>query len=227
MPAMRRYLTATGAAAAATGLLAAAGCSGGDDPLPDAAGLLSSAAEEMARVETVAMQLEADTGVTVADLPLRAVDGVVTRDGDAEGTAQVEQFGQRVEVRFVVVDDTFHFQLIGAWQEVPLSGATDFYDPSAILDPDRGVANLLRSATDATVEGRDGDRYEVTATFPATAVEVLLPGVAEEVRGTVWIGVDRPLPQQARLPVPAGAGEPGTLTIGLSDFDEPVTVVAP
>jgi lipoprotein LprG len=227
---MRRRVTATlTAAAAVTMLVAAAGCKGGrgDDggELPDAAGLMTAAADEMAGVETVAMLLETDTDL--GGLPVREVDGVVTRAGDAQGTAQVEQFGQQVELRFVVVDETFHYQLIGSWQQVPLADAASFYDPSAILDPDRGVSNLLRTATDPQVERRDGDLYEVTATFGASSLAVVLPGAADQTRGTVWIGVDRPLLHRARFPVEAAGAEAGTVTVSLSRFDEPVTIVAP
>jgi lipoprotein LprG len=224
MPHMQRSVTATLSAAAAVTILLAAGCNrgGGDDEgdLPDAAGLMTAAADEMAGVETVAMVLESDTDL--GGLPVRQVDGVITQAGDAEGTALVEQLGTEVELQFVVVDETFHYQLIGGWQELPLSQAAQFYDPSAILDPDRGVANLLRTATDPRVERRDGDQYEVTADFQATELGTVLPGAADQTRGTVWIGVDRPLLHRAQFPV----GE-GTVTVSLSNFDEPVTIVAP
>jgi lipoprotein LprG len=228
---MRRHVTTLAAAVTLAALLGAAGCKGGKDnddgggELPEAAALMTASADEMAQVETVAMQLETDTDL--GGLPVRAVDGVVTRAGDAEGTAEIEQLGQLVELRFVVVDDTFHYQLIGGWQQLPLDDAAEFYDPSAILDPDRGVANLLRTATDPTVEGRDGDLYEVTATFNADALEVVLPGAPDGTRGTLWIGVDRPLLHRAQFPVEAGSAEVGTLHVTLSNFDEPVDIVAP
>jgi len=224
MPHMRRRVTATLSAAAAVTILLTAGCKGGGDDgggdLPDAAGLMTAAADEMAGVETVAMLLETDADL--GGLPVRQVDGVITQAGDAEGTALVEQLGTQVELQFVVVDETFHYQLIGGWQEIPLTDAAQFYDPSAVLDPDRGVANLLRTATDPQIERRDGDQYEVTATFPAASVATLLPGATGETRGTVWIGVDRPLLHRAQFPVAEG-----TVTVTLSNFDEPVTIVAP
>jgi lipoprotein LprG len=224
---MRRSVTAV--LLAVTVLVAATGCRGRENDggdLPEGAGLLAAAADEMAEVETVAMLLETDTDL--GGLPVRQVDGVVTRTGDAEGTARIDQFGQELELRFVVVEETFHYQLLGGWQQVPLTDAAQFYDPSAILDPQRGVSQLLRTATDPRVERRDGDRYEVTATFGAEALAVVLPGTTEDTRGTVWIGADRPLLHQARFPVAAPAGgEPGTVDVELSRFDEPVTVVAP
>jgi lipoprotein LprG len=224
---MRRHATGALTAVVATLLLATAGCDGGtdDEELPDAAGLLAAAADEMAAVETVSMRLETDTDL--GGLPVRGVDGVVTRAGDAEGTARIEQLGQRLELRFVVVDDTFHYQLVGDWQQLPLADAARFYDPSAVLDPDRGMAHLLRTATEPEVTGRDGELYEVAATFDATALEVLVPGGSDAIRGTVWIGVDRPLLHRAVVPVPGDDGGSGTLTVDLSGFDEPVSISAP
>lgn len=225
---LRRPAFVTGVALAAmTALLAAAGCSGDQDgSRPDGAELLQAAADEMAQVETVAVRLEADT--EIGGVPVREVEGVLTQGGEAQGTALVDQFGQLLEVNFVVLDGTFHFQLLGGWQELPLAEATDFYDPTTMLDPDRGVADLLRTATNPTVQRRDGDRYEVTAEFGGGALTGLVPGAADGTSGTVWIGVDRPLLHRAELPVPAdGEGEAGTLSVHLSEFDRPVEIRAP
>jgi len=217
------------AAAAAAVLLAAAGCTGGDGDgdLPAAGELLPAAADEMAQLETVTVRIETDTDL--AGLPLREVDGVITRAGAAEGTARVEQFGQLVEVGFVVLDGTFHYQLFGGWQQLPLADATEFYDPSAILDSDRGLPQLLRTATGATVVGRDGDTYEVTATLAAGGVAALLPGAPDGLPATLWIGVDRPLLHRAQIEVPDGGsgGEAGTVSVELSGFDQPVDISAP
>lgn len=221
MPAMRSD-TKAGVAIAVALLLVVTGCRRGDDggELPDPAELLVAAADEMAQVETVAVQLEAETGLV--NLPLRSIDGVVTNAGDAEGAAELEESGQRVEVQFVVVDGVFHYQLLGAWQQLPVDDANRFYDPSVILDPEVGVSHLLRTATDAKMVGRDGDTYEVTATFPADGVSGLLPGAPDGTPGTVWIGVDRPLLHRAEFELPTGK-----VTATLSDFDQPVEIRAP
>lgn len=209
--------------AAVTSLLLA-GCSGGSDPdAPAGAELLARAADEMAQVTTVAIEITSD--VDVADLPVRRLTGVVTREGEAEGAAQVD-VGQRLELRFVVVDETFYFRLLGDWTELPLAQATQFYDPSAILDPDRGVANLLRTASDARVVEREDDQYRVTARFDPAALDALVPGASAPVEGTVWIGVERPVLHRAEFPIEA-SGQSGTVQVALSRFNEPVTIDAP
>lgn len=213
-------------------LLASAGCGGDSDgDLPDAAELLPAAADRMAAVETARLAVETDTDVS--DMPVRRVEGVITRVGDAEGTAQLDQLGLLVELSFVVVGDTFYFQLIGGWQDIPLSQASTLYDPSAILDPDRGVANLLRTAQDATVDGRESvagvDAYRVDAELDGATLGTLLPGVTESAPGTLWIGVDEPLLHQIEITLPAAdeESEQGAATVRLSDFDAPVDISAP
>lgn len=213
------------AAVLLSALLAVAGCRGGGGELPEAAGLLAAAADAMAEVETARLVVETDADLS--ELAVRRVEGVLTRSGDAEGTAQIEQLGALVEISFVVVGDTFHYQLIGGWQQMPLSQASTLYDPSAILDPQRGVARLLRDATPGEVERRESvsgvDTYRVTATLPDVALASLLPGVVEQVSGTLWIGVDRPLLYRAEVALP---GE-GTATVTFEDFDAPVDIRAP
>ena len=216
------------AAAVAALLLALAGCTGdeGDGTVPEADRLLAAAAGEMADVQSVRLRLSADANV--AELPVRQVEAQVTRDGDAAGTAQVEQFGQRLEVSFVVVGDEFHYRLLGDWQQGTRADAAGLYDPSAILGPDGGVANLLRTATAAEVDGDeeiDGTAtHRVTARFDPAAVAALLPGAPDGLTGTLWIGVDRPLLHQARFELPDGGGP---VTVRLYDHDAPAQISAP
>lgn len=218
-------------AALATAVVLAAGCSNdGDDAppepqeTPDVTELMSAAADRMAQVETVRLRIEADADI--ADLPLRAADAVVTSAGDAEGTAEVEQLGQLLEIQFVLVEDTFHYQLVGQWLEMPRTDAAQLYDPSAILDPDQGIANLIRTAQEPEISGTstvDGvQAYEVSATFGAAELAGVLPGVPDGLPGTLWIGVDEPLLHQAEF-TPTG----GTVTVNLSDFDAPADITAP
>ncbi len=216
------------AAAGLTAVLALASC---EDEVAEqligvsASELLAAAADEMAVVQTVRVQVEADA--EVADLPVHAVDGQVTRAGDAAGTVQVEQFDQLMELEFVVVGDEFHYRLVGGWQQLPRAEAADLYDPSAILDPDRGVAHLLRTASDAELDGTEAvagvDTYRVTARFDPDAAAALLPGATGELTGTLWIGADPALLHRAEFTSP----ELGAATVRLSDFNAPADISAP
>lgn len=200
---------------------ALAGC-GGDDEVPDVdpGELLAAAADELAGVQTVRMQISSEGDV--AQLPVRGVDAQVTADGDAAGTAQVEMLDQLLEVDLVVVGDEFHYRLLGSWQQGTRADAADVYDPSVILDEQRGLAQLLRTATVAGVSRAAEDGYRVPATFDAEAAGALLPGAPDDLTGTVWIMEDRPLPTRLVLDLPDGS-----VTVDLTDYDAPADIRAP
>jgi lipoprotein LprG len=232
-----RRTTVVLAAGAVTALAAGTAMTGctGDGAADQLAGrsaseLLAAAAEEMAAVGTVRLRVDVEAAAGAAGtatVPVRDVDGHVTAAGDAQGTARVEQFGQLVELEFVVTGDDFHYRLLGSWQQVPRAEAASLYDPSVILDPDRGVANLLRTATEADLDGTERiggvDTVRVTATVDQEAAAALLPGAPEGLTATMWVGTDRILLHQVVFSAP----EFGTATVRLSDHDVPVDIRAP
>lgn len=211
-----------------------AGCTKKNTPkgdLPAADGLLQAAAADMRAVNTVRFAIEA-TG-TVAGLALRRAEGVLTRSGEAQGKAQVEQFGTNIELDFIVKGDKMYIKgPTGGYQQVPLSLASAVYDPSVILNPDKGVANMLATATEAKTEAREAvngvDAYRVSAKLNSQAVSAVVPGVSGDITGQLWIGVERPRLLKTTFAVPGQSGTAaGTVTITLSDFDAPVTINAP
>src|SRR6188474_1573627 len=132
--------------------------------LPDGPGLVTASADAMRQVKNAHVTVTVDG--SIANLPLKRADGVVTQTGDAQGTVQLEQLGALVELGFVIVNKTIYLKgPTGTWQQVPLAMAATFYDPSAILDPARGVANVLATAKDAKTEGQESvngrDTYRV------------------------------------------------------------------
>ncbi|GIG92580.1 LppX_LprAFG lipoprotein [Plantactinospora endophytica] len=216
-------------------LAVSGGCTdrGGDDPagqdaapLPEAAELLASAATELGTVKTARFVIATEGAAD--SLGISAAEGVITAAGEAQGTAKLEQAGLPLELSFVVKDETLHVNgLTGGWQKLPLATAAAIYDPTAILSPDRGVANLVGKTTGST-KGReevDGvDTYRIEGTLPGAALGNLVPGVSADVTGTLWIGADRKLLHRARFPVP---GQTGTVTVTFSEYDAPVTIRVP
>jgi lipoprotein LprG len=216
-------------------LVGLAGCTRKNTPteqLPAADGLLKAAAADMKQIKTVKFDIDAEG--TVAGLALRGADGVLTREGDAQGRAQVEQFGTLVELQFIVKGDKMFIKgPTGGYQELPLALASNVYDPSAILDPDRGVAKLLETATNGKTEAREPvngtDAYRVTAKLDPIVVGTIVPGVTGDVTGQLWIAAGQPRLLRTTFAVPGqgGATPSGKVTITLSDFDAPVTISAP
>jgi lipoprotein LprG len=215
-------LTAPGVAACSGD----SGSEGGGPSLPPAADLLSGAAAEMRKVTSAAFDISTDG--TTDSLPIRSAKGSITSTGDATGEAALDQAGQALELTFVIKEGTLYVDgLTGGWQKLPLAAAAAVYDPSAILSPDRGVANVMATATGQTEarESVDGvDTYRVKATLSGAALAALVPGVTGDIDGTVWIGADRKLVHRITFPV---TGQDGTVTVVFRDFDKPVAVDAP
>jgi lipoprotein LprG len=203
-----------------------AGGSENSAPLPEAAELLRSAATELATVKTARFAITTEGAAET--LGISAAEGVITSAGEAQGSAKIEQAGLPLELQFVVKGETLHVNgLTGGWQQLPLATAAAIYDPTALLSPDRGVANLVSKAT-GTTEARetvDGvQTYRIRGTLSGAALGNLVPGVGEDVTGTLWIGADRRLLHRAQFPVP---GQSGTVTVTFSEYDKPVTIRVP
>lgn len=195
------------------------------ESLPAAADLLSAAAAELRAVQTV--RFDISTSGAGEMLGITGAHGVVTRSGEAEGRARLARDVDSPEAEFVAVGDTAYVRVGGGdWRQVPLTTAAAVYDPTALLDPERGLAHLFATAHDARTEAYDPARaaYRVRATFDTRALTTLVPGINEKITGTMWIGDDRRLPQRIELPV---RNQTGTITVDFVQFDEPVVIEPP
>ncbi|GIF70269.1 hypothetical protein Ais01nite_83040 [Asanoa ishikariensis] len=216
-----------------TALASLAACGGdgdaasGDPSLPLASTLLANAATQMRTVTSAAFDIttEGDTGA----LPIRSAKGAIDDTGTAQGTATIEQVGMPIELNFIAKDDFLYVKgLTAGWQKLPLAQAAMVYDPTAILNPEKGIGAVLATA-EGNTKGREtidgAPHYKVEATFKGSAMAGLVPGVSGDVTGTVWIGVDKPLVNQLQFAVP-GEGK-GTVLIKFADFGKPVNVDVP
>jgi lipoprotein LprG len=100
------------------------------------------------------------------------------------------------------------------------------YDPSVILNPDRGIAAVLGSGKDATTEARElvarVDTYRLRATFPRQSLGTLVPGISKDTAGQVWIAVQGSRLVKAQFPV----GD-GLIFVHFADYDAPVLINGP
>jgi lipoprotein LprG len=209
-----------------------AGCSKKSDPnLPSGASLVTDAATKTKNLKSAHIKIETDGDV--GSLPLRRAEGDLVRSGDAKGSIQLSQFGVLIQYDFVVVNKDIYLKgVTGGFQKVDAATAASIYDPSAVLDPDRGIAKLLATATNPKTEARetvDGkDTYRVSVNLDPTVVSNLVPGVTGTVTGKLWLDVKTKDLVKAVLTVPGGtAAKPATVTISESNVDVPVTVSAP
>jgi lipoprotein LprG len=231
MPHLRRPLLGLLVAMATVVL---AGCTGGSDTanLPSGSALLASSGAAMRSVTSVHFAI--DVNGTLAGVPIQNADGDLNAQGAAKGSAKVSEFGAFVEVNFVLLDGTFYVQgPTGGYQKIPAALAGNLFDPTAILDPDRGVAKVLTSVQGATTRGRESvngtDCYKITGRVARDVVAALVPGINADVGATVWVAAGgKHLPVRAEFAVPGNGGSQGAkVDVSISKVNEPVTVTAP
>ncbi|MBK1789459.1 LppX_LprAFG lipoprotein [Prauserella cavernicola] len=207
----------------------ATGCSSDtpDESLPDGPALLEDAATATSDIQSAHFTLQVNG--EVKGLSVQGLDGDLTREGDAQGTGTLKQAGQLVEVAFTLSGDTLYLKgPTGGYQEVPAALSSTLYDPSAVLDPERGVAKLLTSLQDPVTEAQEeiegAQTYKVTGTLGKDVLAGLLPGIQSEADVSFWVRADG-----EHLPVKATAAFPddASVDVTLSDVDKPVTVTPP
>jgi lipoprotein LprG len=221
-------LTAFLAAAALT-----AGCSSdqkADAALPDAATLLKDSTATTSAQKSVHLQLTVNG--EIKELPIASLTGDLSNSPQvaAQGKADIIFLGQKLEgVDFVVADGNLYGAITpGSWQD--FGPAADIYDVSAILSPDKGLANVLANFSDAKTDGREKingvDTVKVTGTVTADAVNKIAPqiGATGPVPGTAWIvqDGDHQLIQAKLEPTPGNS-----VQMTMSDWGKSVTVTKP
>jgi lipoprotein LprG len=231
---MRRYLVVL-LASFATVLSACTSDGGGEEgkSLPDAAGLLKDAATSTAAIKSAHFTLTVNG--KVPGLDVQSAEGDLTREGGdsgaAKGTVKMTLFGSLFEGDFVIVDDKAYVKgPTGDYQELPASLIANLYDPAAILDPARGIANVLSKVQDPKTEAEedvDGVAcYRVRGKASKDVVANLVPGVNSDVDITFWLKQEGDhQPVKASVAVPA-EGSP-TVDVSLSDVDKPVEITPP
>jgi lipoprotein LprG len=199
--------------------------------LPAGDALLKDSAAAMHDIKTAQFLITADGAV--AGLNLHKAEGTLTREGSAKGTAEIDQAGQPVEVSFVIVGDKLYLKgPTGGYQTLPLALAATVYDPSAILDPDRGIAKVLSTATGAKTEASeavDGKAaYRVAVNVNGGDLSTIVPGASGTVPGKVWVAAADKRLLKATFTLPdSGGAKGGTVTVTFTDYDAPVSISAP
>ncbi len=160
-------------------------------------------------IKTAKFLITADGAIS--GLSLRRAEGTLTKEGDAKGTAQIEQGGAepRPDLRDRRRQDLPEGRRPADTRRCRSTLAATVYDPSAILDPDRGIAKVLSTAKDAEDRGRRGGRRQgrlAGGDRPRTAPtwSTIIPGVSGGTPGKVWLdSADKRL-HKAVFTLPAG-----------------------
>jgi len=163
-------------------------------------------------------------GFALPRTSLGHVEGAVAVE---KGTAKVDEGRQLLELQFTIIGQDLYLRPpTGPVQKLPLSFAGSVYDPSIILNPDRGIAAALASGKDATTQEReqvDGvDTYRVQTTFPAQPLGTMVPGLATDKPSDIWVAVQGSRLIKAQFPTTSGG-----ITAHFSDYDAPAQITAP
>jgi LppX_LprAFG lipoprotein len=206
---------------------------------PDPAVLARQAADQVEALKSFHFLLEHENGGTpivlnllmtraegdiVKPERLRAdVDATATTLGNARVKVQVVNVGDKA-----VISNPFNPR---AW--VPLPGQNRLAD---IFDPGAGTTAALRAATNLRLAGEEtigGTKvWRVEGDVDAGALSAVATSVAEPgytVKGTAWIGQEKPLVYRVRLEGPLGSKDPQNIVrkIDLSKFDDNVSIELP
>jgi lipoprotein LprG len=208
-----------------------AGCSSSNKtsnaPLPDAATLLKQSSDTTKNLKSVHLVLQV-TG-SIPNLPVHSLTGDLTNTPvvAARGNANITAFGQTINADFVVANANLYAALTpNKWTN--FGPAADIYDPSVILDPDKGLANILANFTNPTSDGRetiDGvQTVRVKGTVNGPAIGAIVPEITNQVPATAWIREDG-AHDLVKASVETSPGN--SIDMTLSDWNKPVTVSPP
>jgi lipoprotein LprG len=217
------------------------GCSGDGDggADPDEGGQ-----DATARLTAAADLLDATSGVrfTVegSDLPdtgtvILGADGVAAPPRSFDGDIRVLTGGLSATIEVISVDGQLWAKLPMTTDFAPVDAeALGFSDPGALLDPERGVSQLLRSAIEPAESGqaRIGADVvdEVTATLPGEFVGSVLTIADPDVEVAAAFALDAETGHLRRAVLTGPfVGDSGTqtYTVLLDDYDQAVDISAP
>jgi lipoprotein LprG len=199
--------------------------------LPTGTQLMTDGAKAMSEVKTVHFTIAVNG--KISGVSIKAAEGDLTKEGNAKGKATIDQLGFVLETEFVLIGKDLYIKgPAGGFTKAPASMATSIYDPSAILDPNRGAAKLLTTAKNPKTEGKeqvDGkDTYKVSFEPDTAALQSLIGSSLPGVAGLVWLDAQTKRIAKAEFKVPASGGNPeGSVIVTFSKYDEPVTISAP
>ncbi|MFI6516469.1 LppX_LprAFG lipoprotein [Spirillospora sp. NPDC050679] len=211
-------------------LVVVTACQGGgggeaEPPKFDPAQTLKQSAQAMAGLKSIAFTLATEGKPPV---PVSGGDMKLLRSGDAEGALQLEQSGQKVEMKIVALGDSIYIKgVTGGWRKVSKMVAAALYDPSAVLDPNRGISRLLGAVqspkAEATEKVGGKDAHRVAVKLPQAAIAGLVPGITSDLDGQVWVSTA----DHRLLKVRGNMSGGGAVIINFTEFDAPYKISAP
>jgi lipoprotein LprG len=198
-------------------------------PLPDATTLVKQSAQNTKNVKSVHLALSVNG--KIQGLPVKTLTGdlATAPNTAAKGDAKITLAGSDIDAQFVVFDSILYAALTAnKWSD--FGPAADIYDPSSILNPDTGVANVLANITNPKSESHESingqDTIKITGETPADTVNGLAPQLkaTTPLPTTLWIQESGDhLLAQVKLEQSPG----NSIQMTLSNWNAPVQVAKP
>jgi lipoprotein LprG len=201
-------------------------------PLPDGTTLVKQSTDTAKNLKSAHLVLTV-TG-KIPGLPVKNLTGDLTTSPGtaAQGNALLTYLGQDISADFVIVGGDLYTNALNPADKTmtDVGPASQIYDPSAILNPDTGLANVLANFTDAKAEGRDQvsgqTTVRISGNVSADAVNrILSPFKATQpVPATVWI-VESGDHQLAQVNLQQSQGN--NIQMTLSNWNQPMQITKP
>lgn len=203
------------------------------EPLPDATAILKESSATTAELASAHLSLSV-TG-SIENMPITALDGEVTRQPEAaaKGYAKIAYRGAPAYVEFIVFGGDLYVSQAGSrW--IDYGSAANFWDPTAILSPDTGLAGLLTDFVDPEVEDRETvdvgsgpvHTVRITGEVSADAAKKSVPqlNVTKRTSCTVWI---QETGDHQLVGLKLNSGADNAVQMTFSNWNVPVTVGKP
>lgn len=223
------------AAALLSGCSSNGGKGGSTSPSPNvnAAATLKAAADAQRKVTGLHVNVAVDG--KVPNFALTKLDGDVSNAPKpaATGTATLLVGKKSMDSKFVYVDGHLYSNLADPNRYIDYGDGKSIYDVSTLLDPNRGLANIVANLKDPKVAGSETvngiPTTKITGNSATSDIEALAgtrlsPGDVATTPTTVWIASDgsNHLVKLQFVPV-----ENSSVTMTLSEWGKQVTATKP
>ncbi|MEP6696417.1 MAG: LppX_LprAFG lipoprotein [Pseudonocardiales bacterium] len=208
---------------------------GGKAGSPQSAKALLAAAKKHLDAASSVHFVLTSTNVPRGTSSLTGGRGVAARPDKFKGDLKVDFAGAQVSVGVISIAGKTYAKLPFTTSYTVTDPAKfGFGDPGRLMDPDKGISNLLVQAKDVKLgkRTRDGGAViqEVTATIPGAAIKALLASADPSKDVKVIFGIVKGSNELRRTAVTGpffNEGVDSTYTIVLDRYGDPVDISAP
>lgn len=215
------------------GLAVVMGLTACGSPPPSAPALLRQSSQRMIALKGFHFQMSV-SGYTGSALPVQNANGDA-HPPDLRADANLKEGGLLLGIQVIYASGgTYLKSFTGGWQRLTGQQLAQFFDPSALFDPNTGLFAAMQDTTAPvlgkieTVNGHD--TYPVDGVIDAGRIHQLLPAVLSQgsFHVTYWIESDHADLWRARITGDLfDPSRSSTVTFDFSNHDQTVSITPP